>query len=149
MPLCFAFYGLLRKRLNVDAAAGLAVETLLLMPIVAVYFIWLAGNAEHSFRFADPENALLLSLAGFITTVPLVLFNIAARALSMTVLGIMQYLAPSISFLVGVFLYGEPLGQVQLMSFGLIWTALIIFTIDGVTRQRRLERQLGSDITGS
>nr|WP_306671455.1 EamA family transporter RarD [Endozoicomonas sp. ONNA2] len=137
LALCFAFYGLIRKRIKVDATTGLAIETLLLMPPVAFYFLWLLGNDAHAFRFCDPDTSLLLALSGFVTTIPLVLFNMAAQKLSLTVLGIMQYLAPSISFLVGVTIYNEPLGLVQMATFALIWLALAIFTLDGLLRHKR------------
>ena len=137
LALSFGFYGVLRKRLNVDAAVGLAVETLLLVPLGIGYLVWLSSHGQNQFQLSEPGVAGLLALAGVITTVPLVLFNIAARRLALSVLGIMQYLAPSISFLVGIFLYNEPLGSVQMMTFGLIWTALVIFTLDGFRRKKR------------
>lgn len=142
LALCFAFYGLIRKRISVDATTGLAVETLLLMPAVSLYFFWLLGNDSHAFRLSDPDTSMLLALAGLITTIPLILFNIAAQKLPLTVLGIMQYLAPSISFLVGVTIYNEPLGVVQMATFAMIWLALVIFTVDGLVRQKRQRDRL-------
>ncbi|WP_066014730.1 EamA family transporter RarD [Endozoicomonas atrinae] len=147
LALCFAFYGLIRKRINVDATTGLAIETLLLMPPVAFYFLWLMGNDLHAFRFSDPDTSVLLALAGFVTTIPLVFFNMATQKLSLTVLGIMQYLAPSISFLVGVTIYNEPLGVVQMATFGLIWLALAIFTLDGLFRHKRQSDRLETPVT--
>lgn len=142
LALCFAFYGLIRKRINVDATTGLAVETLLLMPAVIIYFFWLSSNDSHAFRLSDPDTSILLVLAGLVTTIPLVLFNMAMQKLSLTVMGIMQYLAPSISFLVGVTIYNEPLGVVQMATFGMIWLALAIFTLDGLFRQKRQRDRL-------
>ncbi|MBO9483708.1 EamA family transporter RarD [Salinisphaera sp. G21_0] len=142
LAVCFGFYGLIRKRINVDATSGLAIETLLLMPPAAFYFLWLINNDLHAFRFSDPDTSLLLALSGFVTTIPLVLFNMAAQKLSLTVLGIMQYLAPSISFLVGVTIYNEPLGVVQMATFALIWLALAIFTLDGLFRHKRQRERL-------
>ncbi|MFK0569787.1 EamA family transporter RarD [Endozoicomonas sp.] len=142
LALCFACYGLIRKRINVDATAGLAVETLLLMPVVMIYFFWLVGNDSHAFRLSDPQTSILLALAGLVTTIPLVLFNMAMQKLPLTVMGIMQYLAPSISFLVGVTIYNEPLGVVQMATFGLIWLALGIFTLDGLIRHKRQRDRL-------
>lgn len=142
LALCFAFYGLIRKRINVEATTGLAVETLLLLPPVVIYFLWLQGNDLHAFRFSDPKTSLLLAFAGFVTTIPLVLFNLAAQKLSLTLLGIMQYLAPSIAFLIGVTVYHEPLGMVQMATFGLIWLGLAIFTLDGLFRHKRQCKRL-------
>ncbi len=147
LALCFAFYGLIRKRINVDATTGLAIETLLMMPPAVFYFLWLTGNDLHAFRFSDPDTSLLLALAGFVTTIPLVFFNMATQKLSLTVLGIMQYLAPSISFLVGVTIYNEPLGVVQIGTFGLIWIALVIFTLDGLFRHKRQRGRLQATLT--
>ena len=133
----FGFYGLMRKQLSVPAATGLAVETLFLLPMTLGYFICLWQHNLHSFRVESPDTAIGLMLAGVITTVPLVLFNLAARRLSLTVLGVLQYLGPSISFAVGVLIYNEPLGAEQIQTFALIWLALAIFTADGMRRQRK------------
>lgn len=137
LAFSFGFYGLVRKKLNVQAATGLAVETLFMLPLALGYFYWLWQNNASSFRLDDPETSVLLMMAGVITTVPLVLFNLAARRLSLTVLGVMQYLGPSISFAVGIFIYNEPLVPEQVQTFALIWLALAIFTADGIYRQRK------------
>lgn len=143
LAMCFAFYGLIRKTLGVNATAGLAVETLLLLPGVVGYFLWLLSRGELMFSQADAGTGLLLMLAGVITTVPLVFFNMAAQKLTLTTIGIMQYLAPSISLVVGVVIYNEPLGHVQMVTFGLIWIALVIFTLEGIARQKRQLKSLG------
>ena len=137
LAFSFGFYGLVRKQLNVQAATGLAVETLFMLPVALGYFYWLWQTNSHSFRFDEPDTSFLLMMAGLFTTVPLVLFNLAAHRLSLTVLGVMQYLGPSISFAVGVLVYNEPLGQEQVQTFSLIWLALAIFTADGIYRQRK------------
>ena len=137
LAFCFGFYGLVRKRLNVQAATGLAIETLLMLPVALGYCYWLWQTNSQSFRLDDPGTSFLLMMSGVITTVPLVLFNLAARRLSLTVLGVMQYLAPSISFAVGVLIYDEPLGQEQIQTFSMIWLALAVFTADGIYRQRK------------
>ncbi|MGI9277335.1 MAG: EamA family transporter RarD, partial [Endozoicomonas sp.] len=136
----FGFYGLIRKMTNVNATPGLATETLLLLPIVVVYIIWLGANSQNHFVVSDLETSGLLFLAGVVTTVPLICFNIAAKKLSLTVLGILQYLGPSLSFLVGVFIYNEPLELPQMITFALIWTALAIFTMDGIRQQQKKMR---------
>ncbi len=138
----FGFYGLVRKKLAVSAAAGLAVETMILLPVVIGYFYWLVSNNQHYFRLDQLDVVGLLMMAGVITTVPLILFNLATKKLSLTMIGIMQYLAPSISFLVGVFIYDEPLGKIQLLSFSLIWLALLIFTANGIYIQKKRQRIL-------
>ncbi|OED46633.1 chloramphenical resistance permease RarD [Endozoicomonas sp. (ex Bugula neritina AB1)] len=137
LAFSFGFYGLVRKQLNVPAATGLAVETLVMLPMALGYLYWLWQNNANSFRLDTPDPSVLLMMAGVFTTVPLILFNLAARRLSLTVLGVMQYLGPSISFAVGVLVYNEPLGQEQIQTFSLIWLALAIFTADGVYRQKK------------
>ncbi len=137
LALSFGFYGLVRKKIAVDATAGLALETLLLTPVFVVYFLFLMGSDLHVFRLSTPKISALLALAGLITTVPLVLFNKAAHKLRLSLLGIMQYLAPTITLVVGVTLYGESLGVVQMLTFGLIWFALAIFTVDSLIRGAR------------
>ena len=126
----FGFYGLLRKHIPVPAAAGLTVEILLLLPLTLGYFVWIYQTGDYHFSVATPELSLLLALAGLITTVPLVLFNVAAKRLTLTSVGILQYLGPSISFLVGVFIYDEEINQARIITFGLIWLALAMFTWD-------------------
>lgn len=138
LAFSFGSYTLVRKLLSINPATGLAVETFVLLPFALGYFYWLVQNDAHAFRLEQPELIGLLMLAGVITTVPLVLFNMATRALSLTVIGVMQYLTPSMSFTIGVLVYGEPLGEVQMITFGLIWLALAIFTVDGVMRQKRV-----------
>ncbi len=137
LAFSFGFYGLVRKQLNVQATTGLAVETLFMLPLAAGYFFWLWHNDAHSFRLDDAHTSILLMMAGVITTVPLVLFNLAARRLSLTVLGVMQYLGPSISFAVGILIYDEPIVREQIETFTLIWLALVIFTGDGIHRRRK------------
>ncbi|WP_245662952.1 EamA family transporter RarD [Endozoicomonas arenosclerae] len=135
LALSFGMYGLVRKTTQVSAVPGLAFETLILLPVTLGYFFWLYKTGDHSFRFSDSRTSLLLALAGLVTTVPLVLFNMAAKKLTLTTIGILQYLGPSISFLVGLFIYKEEVTQAQLITFGLIWFALAIFTFDGMRKK--------------
>ncbi|WP_252180432.1 EamA family transporter RarD [Endozoicomonas sp. 4G] len=137
----FGLYGLVRKKTQVTAVPGLAFETLILLPVTLGYFFWIYNSGNHSFRFSDIHTSLLLSLAGLVTTVPLLLFIMAAKKLALTTIGILQYLAPSISFLVGLFVYKEAVTQAQLITFGLIWLALIIFTLDGLRKKSSADAQ--------
>nr|WP_228550790.1 EamA family transporter RarD [Endozoicomonas sp. OPT23] len=142
----FGFYGLLRKHIPVAAATGLTVETILLLPATLGYFFWLYQTGDYSFSFDTPQLSLLLALAGLVTTVPLVLFNVAAKRLTLTSVGILQYLGPSISFLVGVFIFGEEVNQARIITFGLIWLALAIFTWDSY---RTLKAKTSTQAAGS
>ncbi len=131
----FAIYGLLRKRLPLDAASGLFLETLCMGPPALLYLGWLWAQGEASFG-ALLARDLLLVASGVITAVPLLLFAIGARRLPLNVLGFLQYTAPTLTFLLAVFHYGEPMPGVRLAAFTLIWTGLAIFTAD-LLRERR------------
>ncbi|MET4695387.1 EamA family transporter RarD [Endozoicomonas lisbonensis] len=138
----FGTYGLVRKMTAVAAVPGLAFETLFLLPIALLYFAVIYQSGNYHFRMDDLSTSALLSLAGFVTTFPLICFNMAAKKLPLSTIGLMQYLVPSMSFLIGVFLFKEPFTSAQLICFGLIWVALVIFTTDSLRQHRKTERQL-------
>jgi chloramphenicol-sensitive protein RarD len=132
----FAFYGLLRKTVPVDAALGLFIETMLLTPLalLALAAMQSGGQAE---ALADGSSTIsLLILGGLVTTVPLLFFAGAARRLRMATLGFLQYLAPSIQFLLAVLAFGEPFSRVQLACFAAIWSAVAIYTADSLWSYR-------------
>lgn len=136
LAFSFAFYGLLRKLTPVAPMTGLGVETALLTPLAIAYLLWEFSHGGVGFGQDAPTTALLI-LSGAVTTVPLVLFAIAAQRLPMATLGLMQYLAPTLQFLCGVLLFGEKLSGGQIASFGLIWLGLILFAGDGIAKARR------------
>ncbi|PDH68522.1 MAG: protein RarD [Sphingomonadaceae bacterium MED-G03] len=136
LAFSFAFYGLLRKLTPVAPMTGLGVETALLTPLAIAYLLWEAGHGGIGFGQDVPTTALLI-LAGGVTTVPLVLFAMAAQRLPMSTLGLMQYIAPTLQFLCGILLLGERLSTGQMLSFGLIWIGLILFASDGIAAARR------------
>ncbi len=136
LAFSFAFYGLLRKLTPVAPMTGLGVETALLTPLAIAYLLWEAGHGGIGFGQDVPTTALLI-LAGGVTTVPLVLFAMAAQRLPMSTLGLMQYIAPTLQFLCGILLLGERLSTGQMLSFGLIWIGLILFASDGIATARR------------
>lgn len=142
LSLAFSFgtYGLVRKRVGVDSVLGLAIETALLAPIAVAYFIWLRAIGVTAFGAGDIGRDLALMLAGLVTTVPLVWFAAAAMRLSLTVLGFFQYLAPSMVLLLAIFVYDEPFRAGQVVTFGCIWTALLIFSIAALYDRRRMSR---------
>ncbi|WP_375056489.1 EamA family transporter RarD [Zobellella sp. DQSA1] len=133
----FGCYGLIRKKVPVDPFTGLMLETLVLLPAAALY-LW--GFADTTTSHLG-ENPLSLNLwlisAGIVTTAPLLLFAGAARRLRLSTLGFFQYLGPSLMFLLAVLLYNEPFTQDKLITFALIWTALVIYTLDGLRQRRR------------
>lgn len=131
LALSFGVYGLVRKIAPVDALPGLAIETLVLTPFAFGYLLFLGGQGALGFGL-QWDTTILLMLAGVISSVPLLLFNFAAQRLPLATLGVMQYLAPSIQFLMGVWIYKEPLDGQKLLSFVLIWAGLVIFTHDAL-----------------
>jgi chloramphenicol-sensitive protein RarD len=140
LAFSFAAYGYLKKTLRVDALEGLFVEVLVLTPLALIYLAWLSGHGGSSFMQGDWFTDLFLALAGPMTTVPLLLFTYGAQRIRLTTLGLLQYLVPTASFTIAVWVYGEPLGQAQLVTFAFIWTGLVIFTFDTWRRDRALKR---------
>ncbi len=125
----FAGYGYLKKVTKADALEGLFVEVLFIAPFGLIYLAWIA-QAGQSLVPADRMTDLLLVLTGPMTTLPLLLFTFGAQRIRLTTLGLLQYLVPTTSFSIAVWVYGEPLGHGQMVTFGLIWTGLAIFTFD-------------------
>jgi chloramphenicol-sensitive protein RarD len=132
----FGTYGLLRKRAPVDAINGLFVETMLTAPLAVAWLLWLARHGELHFG-AQWSTTLLLPLAGVLTAVPLMLFAFAAHRLPLSALGLLQYLAPSLNFLLAVVVFREPFDLGQLLGFGLIWAGLAVYTADMLHTARR------------
>lgn len=132
--ISWGFYGLLRKVSGTRPIPGLFLETTLLTPIALIYLLVMQRHGAAAFDLSRPTVAILLASTGIITGLPLVWFGHAARHLRLTTIGFMQYLAPSGSFLLGVFLYHEPFTRGHLVTFALIWIGLGIFTVDAVRR---------------
>jgi chloramphenicol-sensitive protein RarD len=134
--LCVSFgiYGLLRKQSGTRPIPGLFLETTLLTPLALVYLVYLQRSGALSFSAGGWSLALLLVSTGVVTGLPLVWFGHAARHLRLTTLGFLQYISPSGSFLLGVFLYHEPFTRNHLITFSLIWAALAIVTTEAVHR---------------
>ena len=138
ITLCVSFglYGLLRKKSGVRPIPGLFLETTLLTPIAAGYLLYLQSSDTPTFGSAPWSLILILISTGVVTGLPLVWFGHAARHLRMTTVGFLQYLSPSCSFFLGVFLYDEPFTRAHLITFSFIWLALVIFTIEAIWRWR-------------
>ena len=137
LAISFAIYGYLRKTANAPALGGLFAETLILSPLalawLAFTFIRDGGIGPH----ADPHSMLLLMLTGPATAIPLLMFVFAVQRLKLTTIGMLQYISPSIQFVLALVLFGEHLNETRLISFGLIWLSLIVYTTDSVIRRRR------------
>lgn len=136
LALSFASYGLMRKSIDIQPVQGLFVETLLLLPAALFYLAWLGYRDELVFGSLSTSMDGILIASGFMTTIPLLFFAAGARRLSLTVIGIVQYITPSITFFLAVFLYSESFSLAQLVSFVLIWLGLLVFTLEGVWVRR-------------
>ena len=136
LALSFGFYGFFRKTAKVASTSGLFVETLMLLPLaigyIAYTFVRDGGPGVHG----DPYYLSLLILTGPATAAPLLLFAFAIQRLRLTTIGMLQYIGPTIQFLLAVFAFHEGLNGLQLLSFGLIWLSLAIYTADSVLRRR-------------
>ncbi|MBW3638526.1 MAG: EamA family transporter RarD [Actinobacteria bacterium] len=139
LVLAFSFgtYGLLKKTAGVGAVEGLAIETAVLFPVAAAYVVAIGITGQGTFTSEGGGHAVLLALAGVVTAVPLLLFGAAASRVPLTTLGVLQYLAPTMQFLLGVTLFGEPLPIAKLLGFVLVWIGLALFTVDLVRHHRR------------
>lgn len=139
LAFSFGFYGLVRKMVQVDSLQGLFIETLLLAPFAYLGIGWLAAQGSGSLFQLGIVTDVLLVAAGIVTSVPLLLFTMAARRLPLTTIGFMQYLAPTLGFCLAVFVFGEPFGAAQLVAFAFIWAAVALY-VGGLywVRQRNL-----------
>jgi chloramphenicol-sensitive protein RarD len=144
LGLCvsFATYGLLRKVAPVDSAVGLTIETSLLLPFAAIWLLWGLAEGLPSFG-ANTHDSSLLMAAGVVSTIPLLLFTAAARALPYSTLGMLQFIAPTLQFFLAVGVYGERFTTAHAVAFGAIWTALAIYVLE-LLRQSRAETRAKS-----
>jgi len=135
----FALYGFIRKVAPVDAIEGLLIETAMLAPLALGWILWVQSQGTSGFGVSLSTD-LLLTLAGAATAIPLLLFTAAAKRLPYSTLGFLQYIAPSLQFLLAVLVFGERLTTAHIICFGAIWTALAIFASEGVRTGRAASR---------
>ena len=140
LSLAFAFYGLIRKLHPVDGLNGLTIETLWVLPLAIAWIVWQDGQADSVLKFGqDVFTTSLLISSGFLTALPLVLFAIAARQVDLSVIGFIMYVNPTMQFLIGVFILDEHFPQQRLITFVLVWIALLLFII-GMLKQRQKQQ---------
>jgi len=141
LTLCFSFatYGLLRKVIHVESLAGLTVETGILFPL-ALGWLMLGGAQGRPMFGTDGQETMLLMAAGIVSTVPLLCFTAAARRLAYSTVGMLQFIAPTLQFLLAVAVYDEPFTTAHAIAFGCIWTALLLY-VSSMIRDRRLQAQ--------
>ena len=139
LAFSFGFYGLIKKQVGprVDAVGGLTLESFWLVPVAIVQLIVVASTSGITMGSAGPLHTVLLSLAGIITAIPLLLFAAGARRVPLTVIGLLQFIAPVLQFIIGAWVLGEPMPLERWIGFGLVWVALIVLSVDSVLFSRR------------
>lgn len=137
LAFSFALYGVVRKKTDVGPLVGLFWETLLMTPLAVLWLLWLDRRGVLAFDPAAVSDTVLLIGTGLVTLVPLVLFATSVRRLDLSTIGLMQYLAPSMTFVLAVFLFDEPFTLDHAVTFACIWTALALFTFAGWRHYRR------------
>ncbi|MEZ8287489.1 chloramphenical resistance permease RarD [Vibrio splendidus] len=140
LAFSFGFYGLLRKKVSLEAQTGLFIETLVMLPLAATYLLFIADSPTSDFSMNPMQLNLLLVAAGVITTIPLLCFTGAATRLKLSTLGFFQYIGPSLMFLLAVLIYGEAFTSDKAITFAFIWGALVIFSFDGLRNNRKNKR---------
>lgn len=138
LAFSFAAYGVVKKQVNAGAIEGLAIETWMVVPVAAAYLAWLSGTGRAGAEFADPWQLVLLVSTGVVTALPLLCFGAAATRIPLTTLGLLQYVAPSMHFLLGVYVFGEPMSTTRWIGFLVIWVALVLYTADSLQHRRQL-----------
>lgn len=135
----FAIYGLLRKQIPVEPLPGLFMETMVLLPFALVYWAFWVSDAG-SMTTGDWSLNLWLMAAGIVTTLPLLAFNAAAKRIMFTTLGLIQYIGPTLMFIIAVGMYNEPLEPARLVTFGFVWCGLLLFSLDSLKTFRQQRR---------
>jgi len=137
LAFSFGFYGLLKKVAPLGSFQGLTLETAILFLPALGYLIFAETQGIGAFGHVAWSTSLLLALTGVITTIPLLLFASGARRIPLTTLGLLQYVAPTLQFLIGVILYHEPFTQNRMIGFSIIWLALIIYSVESFVQYRK------------
>lgn len=137
LAVTWAGYGLLKKHSSLGSIAGLTVETILLFPLAAGLLLWWQHTGEGALGRVDLRLHLYILSVGVVTAIPLLLFAYGAQRIRLATLGLLQYLAPSVQFLIGYLVYREPFDAARLQAFSLIWCGLALYTADAFWAQRR------------
>ncbi|MEY3579762.1 MAG: hypothetical protein RI984_866 [Pseudomonadota bacterium] len=132
LAFTFGLYGLLRKTASLGALEGLTLETLVMLPLSALFLLLPESGSSHAFINAGINTSLLLIAAGPVTAIPLLLFAYGARRIPLSLVGILQYIGPTIQLLLGIYLYNEAFSSTKLIGYGLIWCALGLYSIESL-----------------
>jgi chloramphenicol-sensitive protein RarD len=146
LAFSFGFYGLAKKLAGVDAIASLTVEMLVIVWFALAYLALLAARDELTFGSYGWGHTLLMIGAGPVTAAPLLFFGFAAHRVPLTVLGPLQYVAPSLQLIIGVWVFGEAMSPQRWLAFAIVWVALVVFTTDAVRNSRKRQPELVEDL---
>jgi len=146
LALTFGSYGLCKKQAGAPAIESITFETMLIGPLALGYLVWLGAQGDSAFTSHGPGHALLFMTTGIVTAVPLICFGGAAIRVPMVTLGLLQYLTPTLQFLLGVLYFHEDMPAGRWVGFVLVWVALAIFTVDSVRHQRRNLRRRSAEV---
>jgi len=137
LALTFGLYSLCKKKIILSPKASLLIETAIVSPIAIIYMLYLGSSNNITFYNSDTTTLIALLLSGAITAIPLLLFARGAIDIPLYILGILQYLPPTIQFFIGIFVYGEELNVEKLISFSIIWVAVAVFCYSAVTSMKK------------
>ncbi|MEC1177347.1 EamA family transporter RarD [Metasolibacillus meyeri] len=142
LALSFGIYGVLKKRVVLDALRGLAIETLFTLPIAVIFYLYLFQQGTLSFLHVSLSTDVLLIASGAVTAIPLIFFAKGAQRIPLYLIGFLQYIAPTMMLVLGVVLYKEPFTKVELLAFSFIWLALCIFSLSTLREQHMKKRRI-------
>ena len=145
LAFTFGFYGLIKKRISLNSITSFSIETGFLFIPAFVYLLILEINGQGSFGRGPTNGTLLLALTGLVTAIPLVMFGSAVQKVRLSSIGFIQYIAPTLQFLIGVLVYGESFNVNRIIGFSIIWIALAIFTIDSIMTARGPSLKIPAD----
>ena len=136
LAFSFGFYGFVKKLSPLGSLYGLTLETGIAFPFALIYLALVEFNGIGAFLHQGVQTDILLIGTGVVTSIPLLMFASAAKQIPLTVVGLLQYIAPTLQFLIGVFVYREPFDQAHLIGFGIVWVALVIFWVENLLAHR-------------
>lgn len=136
LTVSWGFYAFFRKTLPIGPTQGFLLEVLLLSPVALAYILYLGFSGQAHFMAGMPTDTWLLAASGLVTAIPLIFYGNGAKLLKLSTIGIMQYIAPSMIFIIAIFIFREPFDMVRLIAFIMIWSALAIYTVPSLIRSR-------------
>ncbi|HJF33658.1 MAG TPA: EamA family transporter RarD, partial [Sporosarcina psychrophila] len=140
LAVTFAVYGLIKKQIKLDALRGLTIETLFIAPFAVIYYIWLFTKGNAVFLSSDIKTDILLILTGAATALPLIMYAKGVQRIPLYMAGFLQYIAPTMMLFLGVIIYKETFGKIDLLSFAFIWSALLLFTISKLIEVMKMKK---------